>query len=325
MRPALTSALLLIAVTMFAGCTTDSADQGKTVSVPYTIVTTCGMVTDLVETIAGDRAEITAMMSNDVDPHTYNPTRNDVAALEGADVIFYSGLNLEARLSDVLVRMASSGKTVVPIATAIPADMLMEPEEFEGHYDPHVWNDASQWALTTGLIADTLATLDPEGAEGYKSRAEALSAQIMAVHEYAKTSLATIPAENRVLITAHDAFGYFGRAYDIEVFAVQGVSTEHEAALAEINELVDLIVERKVGAIFVEQAFPEEHIHALVEGAAARGHTVTIGGTLYSDALGAPGSYIGTYVGMVDSNVTLITQAMGGEVPEGGLNGKLGE
>ena len=292
---------------------------------PYNIVTTCGMVTDLVETIAGERATVNAMMSNDVDPHTYNPTRNDMASLEAADVIFYSGLNLEARLSDVLVNMAGQGKIVIPLTSGIPKDRLLEPEEFEGHYDPHVWNDLSLWADTTTGIANALSRYDKAGSEEYQSRANELKEDILAMHEYVKNCIASIPKDHRVLITAHDAFNYFGEAYDIEVHAVQGVSTEHEAALAEINALVDLIVERKVEAIFVEQAFPEEHIHAVVEGAKSRGHAVRIGGTLYSDAMGTPGTYIGTFLGMGDHNATTIARALGGEAPELGKNGKLAD
>ena len=300
-----------------------AADNSSSSGPGYRVVTTCGMVTDLVTRVAGDRAEVDAMMSNDVDPHTYSPTRNDIAQLEAADVIFYSGLNLEARLADLLVRMAGDGKRVVPVTRGIPTDSLLEPEEFEGHYDPHVWNDASLWAATLDAIRETLSAQDPGGASGYMDRAKALEAEILAVHEYAKESLATIPAERRVLITAHDAFNYFGRAYDIEVHGVQGVTTEHEAGLSEINRLVDLIVERKVEAIFVEQAFQESYVEAVVEGARERGHTVRVGGTLYSDAMGEAGTYSATFVGMVDHNATTITRALGGDAPAGGLNGRL--
>ena len=309
--------LSFLSLTVLALFSTVTAEETHK---PYTIVTTCGMVTDLAENIAGDRAQVVAMMSNDVDPHTYNPTRNDVASLEAADVIFYSGLNLEARLSDVLVRMAGKGKLVMPITSGIPQEKLLEPEEFEGHYDPHVWNDYSLWALTTETIAQTLSQFDPAGAQEYGSRAK-LGEEIKAMHEYAKESLATIPKESRVLITAHDAFNYFGHAYEIEVHGVQGVTTEHEAALAEINALVDMLVEQ-IGAIFVEQAYPEEHVKAVVEGAKARGHTVKIGGTLWR-CHGCPDSYIGTFLGMADHNITLITNALGGEAPEHGLKGQL--
>ncbi|MEM8882959.1 MAG: zinc ABC transporter substrate-binding protein [Planctomycetota bacterium] len=306
-----------------AASSSTSTAGGKTTGPGYRIVTTCGMVTDLVKQIAGDRATVDPMMGNDVDPHTYNPTRNDVASLESADVIFYSGLNLEARLSDTLVRMAGSNKRVVPITSGIAASKLLEPEEFEGHYDPHVWNDASLWAATVSKICQTLIAQDPEGKAAYTERAEKLEKEILAIHAYAKKVLATIPADRRVLVTAHDAFNYFGRAYGVEVHGVQGVTTEHKAGLAEINRLVDMLVERKIGAIFVEQAFAEDQVKAVVEGARARGHEVRIGGTLYSDAMGADGSYRGTFIGMVDHNATLITRALGGEAPEKGHHGKL--
>lgn len=315
-------ALVAIWMACTTACTETPANATST-GPGYRVVTTCGMVTDLVTRVVGDRARVSGMMGNDVDPHTYNPTRNDIASLEAADVIFYSGLNLEARLSDVLVRMAGDGKRVIALTAGISPDKLLEPAEFEGHYDPHVWNDASLWAESVAVIRDALIKQDPEGENGYTERAAALETEILAVHEYAKKCLATIPADQRVLVTAHDAFNYFGRAYGLEVHGVQGVTSEHEAGLAEINALVNLLVSRKVAAIFVEQAFEEGQVEAVVEGAKARGHKIRIGGKLYSDAMGAAGSYRGTFVGMVDHNVTLITRALGGEAPESGLNGKL--
>lgn len=289
----------------------------------YTIVTTCGMVTDIVREVAGDKAKVVGLMGEGVDPHLYKPTRDDVAKLLQADVAFYSGLMLEGRMTDTFLKIARRGTPVFAVTELLDEKFLLEPAEFAGHTDPHVWMDVKGWMAAVKVVAHSLGEVDLANAAYFQQNAERYNAQLAKLDDYAKQALATIPKERRVLITAHDAFNYFGRAYEIEVRGIQGISTESEAGVADINKLVDLLVARKIPAIFVESSVSDRNIKALVEGSNSRGHTVRIGGQLFSDAMGKPGTYEGTYIGMIDHNVTTIARAMGGQAPERGLNGKL--
>lgn len=290
---------------------------------PYTIVTTCGMVTDIVRVVAGDKAAVKGLMGEGVDPHLYKPTRDDIAALVKADMVFYSGLMLEGRMTDAFLKVARRGTPVFAVTELLDEKFLLEPKEFAGHTDPHVWMDVQGWMQAVQVVGRSLAESDAPNAAYYLKNAEAHVARLAELDAYAKKAMASIPSERRVLITAHDAFNYFGRAYGIEVRGIQGISTESEAGVADINKLVDFLVERKIPAIFVESSVSDKNIRALVEGCKSRGHAVRIGGSLFSDAMGAPGTYEGTYIGMIDHNVTIIVRALGGEAPAGGFQGKL--
>ena len=308
---------LAIGLTSVAG-----ADTKKLPS-PYTIVTTSGMVTDIVREVAGVKAKVQGLMGEGVDPHLYKPTRDDVAQLLQADVVFYSGLMLEGRMTDTFLKVARRGTPVFAVTELLDEKYLLEPKEFQGHTDPHVWMDVRGWMDAVTVVARSLGEVDPANAAYYQQNATRYVAQLAKLNEYAKLALASIPKERRVLITAHDAFNYFGRAYGIEVRGIQGISTESEAGVADINKLVDYLVAKKIPAIFIESSVSDKNIKALVEGSRSRGHAVRIGGQLFSDAMGKPGTYEGTYLGMLDHNVTTITRALGGEAPERGLNGKL--
>ena len=290
---------------------------------PYTVVTTVGMVTDIVRQVAGDKAQVTGIIGEGVDPHLYKPTRNDVAALMEADCIFYSGLMLEGKMSDTFVKVATGGKPVYAVTQLIDPAFLLEPPEFQGHPDPHVWMSVPGWEKAVQAVHLSLANFDPANKFQYNVNATNYTVELRKLGEYARKSIASIPKESRILITAHDAFNYFGREYDIDVQGIQGISTESEAGLQQINRLVNDIVQKKIQAVFVETSVADKNIRALVDGAAARGAKVKVGGSLFSDAMGAPGTYEGTYIGMIDHNVTMITRALGGTAPEKGLNGKL--
>jgi manganese/zinc/iron transport system substrate-binding protein len=281
------------------------------------------MVADIVQQVAGERAEVTNIIGEGVDPHLYKPTRGDVARLLRADVVFYSGLLLEGKMSDALIRVASKGKPVYAVTELIDEAFLLEPEAFAGHADPHVWMDVRGWMKAVEAVARALAEYDAAYADHYAENARSYLQKLETLDAYARTSLASVPAGSRVLVTAHDAFNYFGRAYDIEVIGIQGISTESEAGLEDINEIVDTLVRRDVRAVFVETSVADKNVKALIEGATARDHAVRIGGALYSDAMGAPGSYEGTYIGMIDHNVTTIARALGGEAPPRGMQGML--
>jgi manganese/zinc/iron transport system substrate-binding protein len=289
---------------------------------PYKVTTTVGMVNDIVRNVAGDKARTTAIMGAGVDPHLYKPTRDDVAAMISSDVIFYSGLMLEGKMADTLIKVGRN-KPVYAVTELIDEKFLLEPEDFGGHYDPHVWMDPSAWAKAVEAVGKSLAEFDPKNAAEYKKNAAAYAAKCEELHAYGKKVLATVPEEARVLISSHDAFNYFGRAFNLKVMGVQGISTESEAGLQQINGLVDFIVKNNVKAVFVESSVSPKNIEALVGGVKARGKDLKIGGELFSDAMGAEGTYEGTYLGMLDHNITLVTRALGGEAPAKGLGEKL--
>lgn len=293
---------------------TDGRESDGAVEGAYSVVCSVGMITDVVRSVAGEFAEVEGIIGEGVDPHLYKPTRADVVKLTQADVVFYNGLLLEGKMADVLVRVAGTGKPVRAVTEAILASTsyLMEKDDGSGHTDPHVWMDVRGWMESVPVIAETLAAYDPDHAEQYRANAAAYVERLKALDGYAKAALASIPESQRVLITAHDAFQYMGRAYGIEVRGVQGISTESEAGVRDLEELVDFIVERQIPAVFVESSVADKNVRALVEGAQARGHVVTIGGELFSDAMGEPGTYEGTYIGMIDHNVTTIANALGG-------------
>lgn len=279
------------------------------------------MVTDLVRSVAGDKANVTGLMGEGVDPHLYTPTRGDVQKLLEADVVFYSGLLLEGQMTDTFTQVARQGRPVFAVTESIDRDKLIQPEG--GHWDPHVWMDVQLWSKATEFVAQSLSELDPANANYYQQNAAEKLAELKKLDAYARETIGSIPKQQRVLVTAHDAFEYFARAYDIEVRSVQGISTESQAGVNDINKLVDFIVERKIRAIFVESSVSAKNIQALVEGAQSRGWSVAVGGELFSDAMGKPGTYEGTYEGMIDHNVTTMARSLGGTAPPGGMQGKL--
>ena len=289
---------------------------------PLKVVATVSMLADTVRAVGGNRVEVTSLLGEGVDPHTYRPTRADIARLSAADLVIANGLHLEAQLDETLKALARS-KPVLFAAEKIPAAQLLADEEYKDRKDPHVWMDPKLWSIVIEAVRDELITRDPAGRTTYDAGAKAYIAEVQRLDEYAAKILKTVPEGSRVLVTAHDAFSYFGRAYGFEVEGIQGLSTESEAGLKRIEELVTLLVSKKIRAVFVESSVPERNIRALVEGARARNHQVIVGGELFSDALGAPGSYEGTLIGMLDHNVTTISRALGGQTPPRGLNGKL--
>ena len=289
----------------------------------YQIVTTTGMITDVARNVAGERAHVTGLIGSGVDPHLYKPTRSDIAELTKADIVFYNGLLLEGKMTDALIRVATAGKKVYAVTELIDADELLEPEDFEGLYDPHVWMDPSLWAKTVSVIKEKLTELDPEGKEVYSLNTREYLKKLKALDTYAEKTLASVPDKSRILVTAHDAFNYFGRRYKFEVLGIQGLSTESEAGVKDIEHMVDVIVKQEIPAVFVESTVSSRYVEALIEGAKARGHSVVIGGELFSDAMGNPGTYEGTYIGMIDHNISQIASALGGTVEKGGFAAKL--
>ncbi len=289
---------------------------------PIDVVATTSMIADAARQVAGDRANVTALMGPGVDPHSYRQTRSEIAAMARADLVLWHGLYLEAQLEEFFLDLEKR-RNVVAVGETIDKSKLLSHAEYKGRYDPHVWMDPKLWETVVLAVRDALIKTDPEGEATYRANADKHIADIEKLITYMQSVTKTVPEKSRVLLTAHDAFNYFGRGYDFEVLGIQGISTESEAGLRRVEELVDTIVDRKIAAVFVESSVPERNVRALIEGAAARGQKVEIGGTLFSDAMGEPGTYEGTYIGMIDHNATLITRALGGDAPATGMQGKL--
>ncbi|MEL6168025.1 MAG: zinc ABC transporter substrate-binding protein [Pseudomonadota bacterium] len=286
------------------------------------VVATTGMIADAARVVGGEAVEIRALMGPGVDPHAYRVTRTDIVAMARADIVLWHGLFLEAQMERFLDELAAE-KPVVAVAEALPATSLLGHDDYADKKDPHVWMDPTLWSGVVLSVRDALSGVAPDHAEVFAANAESYIAELDALAEYTANVLASVPENARVLVTAHDAFNYFGTAYGFEVMGIQGISTESEAGLKRVADLVDVLVDRDVAAVFVETSVSDRNVRALIEGAAARGHTVTIGGALFSDAMGTPGTYEGTYMGMIDHNATLIARALGGQAPDGGMSDRL--
>lgn len=308
-RIGVVAVVLCIGTLALAACGGDDTGGGDVAGRKIKVVATTGMVADAVTIVGGERVEVTGLMGPGVDPHLYKASASDVNALDEADIIFYNGLELEGRMTDIFVRLARS-KPTVAVTEDVPQDRLREPPEFEGKYDPHIWFDVSLWTYAVRTIAEHLSELDPGSADLYAANADAYVAELEELDRWVAEQIAKIPEQSRVLITAHDAFGYFGVRYGMEVRGLQGTSTATEAGAGDVQALADFIAERGIKAIFVESSVPQATIEAVRAAVRAKGHEVEIGGQLYSDAMGQAGTPEGTYVGMVRHNVTTIVAAL---------------
>ena len=290
---------------------------------PLNIVATTGMIADAARRVGGTAVTVHALMGPGVDPHAYRQTRSDIVAMTRADLVLWHGLYLEAQMERFFEELGRK-RSVVAVAEGLPKDQLLSHEDYADRFDPHVWMDPNMWKLVVDEIASALSTARPAMADVFVANSEDYKAELTKLAAYATDTLSKVPTKQRVLLSAHDAFGYFGRAYGFDVIGIQGISTQSEAGLNRVSALVDMLVERKLEAVFVESSVSDRNVRALIEGAAAQGHTVKIGGELFSDAMGVDGTYEGTYLGMIDHNVTTIASALGADVPVGGMRGKLG-
>lgn len=297
----------LLLAPIFAACS--AAESRPIAERTVRITATTSIVADLARSIGGTRVEVTGLMGPGIDPHLYKASEGDVRRLADADLIAYNGLHLEAKMADVLAQLGSRRPTVA-VAEAVPAERLLSPPEFAGTFDPHVWHDPSLWRLAVERLSDALAQLDTTHASVYRENAASYLATLDSLDSWAREQVATVPAGFRVLVTAHDAFNYFGRAYGIEVRGLQGISTATEAGTADVRELAEFIAGRRIPAVFVESSISPRTIEAVQSAVRARGHQVRIGGELFSDALGDPGTPPGTYAGMMRSNVQTIVTAL---------------
>jgi len=301
-------AWLLVLSFVFTGCSPSEQTSAQTDG-KWRITATTGMVADIVANVGGDKVSVTHLMGPGVDPHLYKASQGDIKRIEEADLIFYSGLHLEGKMGEILEKIGKK-KPVKAVTAGIPENLLLADPAASQAFDPHVWFDVSLWMKAVEQVRADLIAFDPANQSVYEANASKYLAELEQLHQYATTQLASIPQEQRVLVTAHDAFGYFGRAYGVEVMGLQGISTASEYGLKDVQTLVDSLVSRKIKAVFIESSVPKQSIEAVVQGAAAKNHTVAIGGELFSDAMGTPGTPEGTYIGMVKHNVDTIVKAL---------------
>ena len=278
----------------------------------YRVVTTIGMITDIVKNVGGDHVEVIGLMGPGVDPHLYKASAGDVQKLSSARLIFYNGLHLESKMGDILAKMSGNAKTVA-VTDAVDRNLLLTPPEFEGQYDPHLWFDVMLWMKAVGKVRDALSAFDPDNTLQYWSNAERYFAKLAELHAYVKAQAERVPSAQRVLVTAHDAFNYFGKAYGFEVRGLQGISTATEAGIADVQALATFIAERRIPAIFVESSVSPRSLEAVKAAVKSKGFNVEIGGELFSDAMGNEGTPAGTYIGMVRHNIDTIVEALIGE------------
>jgi manganese/zinc/iron transport system substrate-binding protein len=304
--------ILLLAL-LVAACG-QSADQsgGDLSERQIRVVTTIGMIADVAENVGGERVSVAGLMGPGVDPHLYKASEGDVSKLAEADVIFYNGLHLEAKMGEVLEQMGGQVKTVA-VTGSVEESNLLSPPEFEGAYDPHIWFDVALWTKAVEAVRDTLVEVDPGSADLYRANADAYLKELEELHTYVQEQAARVPEDKRVVITAHDAFNYFGNAYGFEVKGLQGISTATEAGTGDVQDLASFIAERQIPAIFVESSVPVRNIEAVQAAVQAKGFEVGIGGELFSDAMGDPDTEEGTYIGMVRHNIDTIVGALLGE------------
>lgn len=311
LKPYATIWIVLMAA-LIVGCAQPAAGGDDLAARPIRVVATTGMVGDLVRNVGGERVEVVILMGPGVDPHLYKASADDVVQLQRADIIFYNGLHLEAAMGEVLERMQSRSRTVA-VTGGIPREALLLSDEYDNLFDPHVWFDVALWRQTVDYVRDVLIDLDPGHASIYRANAESYGRQLDELHAYVRSQAALIPEDRRVLVTAHDAFRYFARAYGFEVRGLQGISTAVEAGTADVQSLADFIAARRIPAIFVETSVPQRTLEAVRSAVRARGFEVRIGGELFSDALGDPGTPEGEYIGMVRHNIDTIVTALQSE------------
>ncbi|MFJ5772001.1 metal ABC transporter solute-binding protein, Zn/Mn family [Psychrobacillus sp. NPDC093180] len=299
---------LFITAILLVGCSNNaSGDIGK--ETKPLVVTTTGQIADAVKEIAGDQVEIKSLMGPGVDPHLYKATQGDLQTLEKADIIFYNGLELEGKMSDIFEKMKKE-KTVVGIGDIVPQDQILKDEAHPELSDPHIWFDINVWEIATKELTKTLSEELPNSKEEFAKNEEAFFKKLSDLSDWTDQRISEIPKKQRVLVTAHDAFNYFGKSHGMEVRGLQGLSTDSEYGLKDVQNIVDFLVDNNIKAVFIESSVSDKAMKAVIEGAKEKGHTIQIGGELYSDAMGAEGTEEGTYIGMYKHNVNTIVDSL---------------
>lgn len=297
--------IAILSITLLISCGDTKEENGK-----LQVATTTTMVTDLVKNIGGDLIEVNGLMGSGVDPHLYKASEGDVGKLTNADVIFYNGLHLEGKLVDIFEKMESQGKATYAVGESLDKTTLIGSDYFASSYDPHIWFDLDYWTQITNYVTDKLVEKDPENAKAFQANRDAYLKELAALKSELTATINQLPKEQRILVTAHDAFNYFGRSFDFEVLGLQGLSTATEAGVQDVQRITKFIIDNKIKAVFVESSVPRRTVEALQAAVKAQDHTVEIGGELFSDALGSSGTVEGTYIGMYQHNVNTIVNAL---------------
>lgn len=296
--------ILVFLISIFS-CKKEAKKNGK-----LQVVTTTTMITDLVKNIGGNKIDVQGLMGVGVDPHLYKASEGDVSKLFNADVIVYNGLHLEGKLEDVFEKMRQQNKKTIAVSDAIDKNTLIGSEYFASNYDPHIWFDITNWEIITQYIIDKFCELDADNSETYKTNGANYLKKLASLKTVITEEVNSLPLEKRILVTAHDAFNYFGKEFQFNVVGLQGLSTATEAGVKDVQRLASFIEEKNVNAIFVESSVPKRTVEALQEAVRAKGKEVAIGGTLYSDALGSIGTMEATYIGMYKHNVKIIVSSL---------------
>lgn len=302
------SGIILLGLVII-GCTISPSEGNTETKDKIHAVTTIGMITDIVKNIGGEHVTVQGLMGPGVDPHLYQASEGDVSKLSNADIIFYNGLHLEAQMVEIFEKMKRT-KMTVAVTEHVPREILLDFAAFPGQYDPHVWFDVTLWIQAAERVRDALVEYDPEHRDTYSTNAVAYIQKLNDLHAYVKQRAEELLEQQRILVTAHDAFSYFGRQYGFTVKGLQGISTESEAGTRDVQNLAQFIVDQKIKSIFVESSVPERNIKAVKEAVQAKGWDVRIGGQLFSDAMGDEGTEKGTYIGMVRHNIDTIVDAL---------------
>ena len=297
--------LILLVTTTLIGCKKDIPENDN-----INVVTTTSMITDLVKNIGGEHINIQGLMGSGVDPHLYKASEGDVSKLVNADIIFYNGLHLEGKLVDVFEKMGSATKTPIALADELDETTLIGSDYFASNYDPHVWFNIEYFKQFARKVTQILSEKDPKNTVTFIENEKQYLAKLDTLQNNVRAIIKDLPVEKRILVTAHDAFNYFGKNYGFEVVGLQGLSTATEAGVKDVQKLAAFIIEKGVKAIFVESSVPKRTIEALEAAVKSKGHDVKIGGTLFSDALGNAGTIEGTYIGMFEYNVNTIVNAL---------------
>lgn len=299
------ASILLVCCFLFISCQEQNkANQNKPL-----IVATTGILTDAIKNIVKDSAEVISIMGTGVDPHLYKASQGDLYKFLEADYIFYNGLNLEGKMADVLSKLSRT-KTVIGVSDQLPKSLIITDSSFASAYDPHVWFDVDIWKEVIKIASHSLQELDTSNATYYRRNTDQYLKQLDSLSAFINYELSKIPKHRRILITAHDAFSYLGRKYDIEIRSLQGISTLSDFGLRSVSDLVNIIIEQKIPAVFIETSISDRSVKAVVEGVRKKGFPLKIGGSLYSDALGERNGPQGNYIGMVKYNIQTIVQGL---------------